>query len=179
MRWTIVFCIIFNALWIIPFLFEIVLVPIHESRKRSKTEQEYLRKYGLRMFCMDCKFCKTRLHRPFYNSNALASYHPSYCSRFRMELKWDTNLRCQARRPEDAERYMTTKSYLPRKRFPWEDQRELNKHAQIPEDYLIIPEYLKQDHSKAKRFSLDSLVLLPMFAILAAIILILVLLYFS
>lgn len=175
--WEIVLCIIFNAIWIIPFLLLVVISPFAEKRERSKKEQEYLKQYGPRMLCMDCKFCKTRLHRPFYNSNMMATYHPSYCSKFRIELKWDINLRCQARRPEDAERYATTKNYLPRKRFPWEDQRELNKHVKMPEDYLKIPEYLKQDRFKGQWHSF--VLLLPVIAIAAAAIIVFTLIYFS
>lgn len=42
--WVIVLCILFNAIWIVPLIHELVISPIKEAVKRNKKNNEWVKK---------------------------------------------------------------------------------------------------------------------------------------
>ncbi len=105
-------CIIFNSLWIIPFILEIIIYPFIENLKRknivNRLNKEYSKTHGykLKLLCTDCKHCIWRYHHPFskYGNNywLAVSKIPYYCKKFNKHLKHDGQLRCIAKLSKDA-----------------------------------------------------------------------------
>lgn len=67
-------------------------------------EKELSKKYGTRIKCMECKYCKKFRHIVLYTSPGLDQYLPSYCYKFRIKLKADPKIVCKSYNPEFAER---------------------------------------------------------------------------
>jgi hypothetical protein len=101
------------------FLYEMIPTiysGLKSSKSNIKLEKELREKYGLRLTCINCTYCKKKLHRPFYTSMQLASYVPTYCRKLKIPLGSNTTL-CQAENPEQAERVNTTTHYNPNGMF--------------------------------------------------------------
>ena len=109
----IVLLVIINAIWVVPFLYEIVIVPIFEYVLRAKEEKQLLTLEGRRIQCIHCSYCHKFIYRPFYHSYIGTTYTPAYCRKLKIKLKPNINLICQAFKPEDAEREITSTHYHP------------------------------------------------------------------
>lgn len=116
------------------FLYEMIptiYLGLKSSKSNIKLEKELREKYGQRLTCINCSYCKKRLYRPFYNSMQLASYVPTYCRKLKMPLGSNTTL-CQAKNPEQAERVNTTTHYKPNGLFERQMGQKLNNRLCKP-----------------------------------------------
>lgn len=107
----IVLAIVINAIWVVPLVHGVFISSFINWCKNNAKEKQLRRIYGNRLKCMNCKYCKRFLYRPFYYSLQCASYLPSYCKKFRQPLPHEMNTICIARNPEMAERINTTTMY--------------------------------------------------------------------
>ncbi len=101
-----------NAIWVIPMIYELVIVPIGDYRKLQKKNKEFILKNGKqeRLRCLECGYCVTFVYRPFYKygpyRNVLVHKLPKYCKKFRKQLKSDAFQVCIA---DDYEQVMFKK----------------------------------------------------------------------
>lgn len=75
------------------------------NRKTDRIELIYIEQYGKRINCVDCKYCKKSLYRPFYSEkykNYFAQYVPRYCYYIKQQLPSDINITCLVKEPEYA-----------------------------------------------------------------------------
>ena len=89
--------IIFDIFLISFFLIELIIIPIKNSIKQIKAEKVFSKEYGPRKQCVDCSYCKTKLYRPFYNSDTFAQRIPSYCRKYKRALPSKMETRCIAK----------------------------------------------------------------------------------
>lgn len=101
--WEILLCIVINAVWIFPILFELVssIVDRYKQRKKTREEnKEYNKIHGkrLRKLCINCSYCRWKHYHPFssYGNHYwdMVSKIPCYCKKFKKQLKNDSSLRC-------------------------------------------------------------------------------------
>ncbi|MDD2498662.1 MAG: hypothetical protein PHY90_11125 [Desulfitobacteriaceae bacterium] len=102
-------CIAINALWVIPFVLELIIHPIQDSFRSYKKNKEWKKEngYHLKKLCIHCSYCKWYYYHPFYKygsyGNVCVSKMPSYCRKFRTPLKPDLSLRCISQMNESTE----------------------------------------------------------------------------
>ena len=96
----ILLAIVINSIWVIPMIYELVIVPIQDSIKLRKRNKEYDSSHNKsqRLKCVDCKYCISFLDRAFHKNSKYANFMrirvPKYCKRFKTDLHWDSSLRC-------------------------------------------------------------------------------------
>lgn len=79
---------------------------MNHKKKVKKANQEWIKVHGVqtRRRCVNCKYCKTSVYKPFYHSYALAMRVPRYCRKFCKKLNaTKENQRCIAEYLEKAE----------------------------------------------------------------------------
>ena len=92
-------------------IFQGSIADLKESRKKGKLEIEMKRRYGERLMCTYCTYCKTKIYKPFYHSMLGDHEFPVYCRKYRIQLPNDMMTLCQSSDPETAERKSTTNHY--------------------------------------------------------------------
>lgn len=106
--WVIVLCILFNAIWIVPLIHELVISPIKEAVKRNKKNNEWVKKNGQKLakLCLNCHYCKWFWYHPFYKYGrygGLKIKTPTYCRKFKKPLSYDPSIRCIGKDYEEIE----------------------------------------------------------------------------
>ena len=74
-------------------------------RNRRNREWELEHSPGERLRCMECRYCRVKVHHPFSTPsyrNAMVSRYPAYCRRFRRPLNGNPNTRCNAEESRQA-----------------------------------------------------------------------------
>lgn len=104
----IVWAILLNAVWVIPMIYELGIVPFKDYLKLLKKNKEFVLRNGKqeRLVCINCHYCVTFLYRPFYKygsyRNVMAQKLPKYCRKFRKNLNPEVFLRCIANEYEQV-----------------------------------------------------------------------------
>ena len=91
----------------VPFLF-IFLDSLPDIIKRRKSNKQFVATYGKKnkKRCLDCKYCKTFIYRPFHSyqyRNHMTRNLPEYCKKFYSNLPHDEMATCIALWLENAE----------------------------------------------------------------------------
>lgn len=82
-------------------LVEEIVNRIKRNRENARWKKSHAP--GPRRQCVDCKYCKTKIYKPFYRSCALAQIVPVYCRKFHKKLTENSELRCIAELAKHAE----------------------------------------------------------------------------
>ena len=114
--WYIILAIVLNAIWIIPFIMEIIIYPLKNRMKYDKKFKKWDSEHPdlLRRRCMDCKYCKKATSYFGRYPHGKPFRYPDYCRLLHIRLSSSHSQRCKIAEPTE-EFIETGKKYFPEK----------------------------------------------------------------
>lgn len=105
--WQIALIIVLNLLWLVPLVYELLIVALIDNYKINKINKEWKKTHNvsLKKKCIDCKYCITYTHHPFNKDSgrywSFTSKLPSYCKYLKKPIN-NSQSRCQIRLASEA-----------------------------------------------------------------------------